>query len=344
MLAEQKTKLTEGKKYTSTEMVWLMEWCNVGEIRLLPKIWGKLPSTSKSSLHRKWIKEELVAWGVKKSFEVLRSVYIDKNTLDDIIALKFSYDENVPTLKDAEHGLSVLWCIQRNMEEVADAQARDRAAEVTAGTRQLAEQLSLQASDPRPPPSTMDGFKKMVATFAGLLAVFCSEHCPYYKNVLAIPDELDSEASEQLTQHVKPTTIAQHTWAIMYDGRRFFSQQKREEDARRGTTSCFAKSYLHMWLPMISAGMNINLPNFPEKWRYKPNPDASRPPAGGGGGGGGTAEAGAEEETEVVARRGGAEGEGISCLPLAPQELNLRENSHDSGRTQIRATPREGGT
>ena len=33
--------------------------------------------------------------------------------LDDIIALKFSYDENVPTLKDAERGLSVLWCGQK---------------------------------------------------------------------------------------------------------------------------------------------------------------------------------------------------------------------------------------
>ena len=67
------------------------------------------------------------------------------------------------------------------MEVVADAQqARDRAAEVTVETCQLAVQLSLQALDPRPPPYTMEGFKKMVATFVGLLAVFCSESCPYY--------------------------------------------------------------------------------------------------------------------------------------------------------------------
>ena len=310
-LAEQKVKLNEGKKYTTEEMAWLLGWCNVTEIRRLPKIWGKLATSNKSVLHRKWIKDELVAWGVDKGFEILRSVYIDKNTLEDIIALRFSYYETVPTLEGAERGLSVLWCVQRNMEAVADAQARDRAAEATTGTRQLAEQLTLQASDPRPPPYTMDGFKKMVATFAGLLAVLCSEHCPYYKNVLAIRQELDSEASEQLTQYVKPTAIAQHTWAIMCDGRRFFSQQMREEDARRGRTSCFATSHLHMWLPMITSGMNINLPSFPEKWRYKPNPDASRPPAGGGGSGGGNGGGGSRGGN----RGGGSDRGGGQPLP-----------------------------
>ena len=206
-LAEQKVKLTEGKKYMTEEMGWHLGWCNVSEIRKLSKIWGKLSTTSKSGLHQKWIKDELVAWGVKKGFEILRSVYIDKNTLEDIIALRFAYHETVPTLQGAERGLSVLWCVQRNMEAVADVQARDRATEATAGTWQLAEQLTLQASDPRPPPYTMDGFKKMVATFAGLLAVLCSEQCPYYKNVLAIREEIDSEASKQMTQHVKPLQL-----------------------------------------------------------------------------------------------------------------------------------------
>ena len=37
-LAEQKTKLAEGKKYTTEEIAWLLGWCNVSEIRLLPKI------------------------------------------------------------------------------------------------------------------------------------------------------------------------------------------------------------------------------------------------------------------------------------------------------------------
>ena len=118
----------------------------------------------------------------------------------------------------------------------------------------------------------------------------------------------------------------------------------REEDARRGTTSCFAKSYLHMWLPMISAGMNINSPNFPEKWRYRPNPEASRPPAGGGGGGGGNGGGGSRGGNRGGgSSRGGAGEEGISCLPLVPQGINRMETPHDNDRTQIRATPKEGG-
>ena len=52
-----------------------------------------------------------------------------------------------------------------------------------------------------------------------------------------------------------------------------------------------------------------------------------------------TAEVGAEEEIEAVARLGG---EGSRCLPLALQEINLREILHDSGRIPIRATPKEG--
>ena len=62
-----------------------------------------------------------------------------------------------------------------------------------------------------------------------------------YRNAVAIREELDSKEAEQMDQHVKPTAIAQHTWAIMCDGRKFFLQLMREEDARRGTASCFAK-------------------------------------------------------------------------------------------------------
>lgn len=58
-----------------------------------------------------------------------------------------------------------------------------------------------------------------------------------------------------------------------------------------------------------------------------------------GGAGGETAEVGAEEEIEAVDRLGGA---GSRCLPLAVQEINLREIPHDSGRIQIRATPKVG--
>ena len=58
-----------------------------------------------------------------------------------------------------------------------------------------------------------------------------------------------------------------------------------------------------------------------------------------GGVGGETAAVGIEEEIEAVDRIGGA---GSSCLPVAVQEIDLREIPHDSGRTQIRATPKVG--
>ena len=72
------------------------------------------------------------AWGFKKGFEVLRSLYINKNTLKDIVALQLSYHDTVPTLKNAERGMSVLWCVTRTMVAVTKTQAIDGAAEVTA--------------------------------------------------------------------------------------------------------------------------------------------------------------------------------------------------------------------
>lgn len=138
----------------------------------------------------------------------------------------------------------------------------------SAGTRGFAEALDLSSSDPRPPPDTLDKFKKAVATLAAKLWALFSEECALYKDVLTLRETLDLDEVGELEDdgHYTPAKIRQYVWAVKYYTRTYFNQTRTPEYfAGRGPFT-FPVSRLNLILAEVSSAQPIILPNFPSKW------------------------------------------------------------------------------
>jgi len=80
-------------------------------------------------------------WSKRMGFEINKSLYFTKATMEDSVNLCMSCGEAVTTLKMAERGDSMLVCMLQLMAAMAESRLKDAAAEKTEATRTLEEEL-----------------------------------------------------------------------------------------------------------------------------------------------------------------------------------------------------------
>ena len=262
-----KEALGKGQSYEDPEIAVLQGWCGVAETHAIPRIYGRFSATKNKTTHRMDLSARMKKWSTDFGYEI-NKIYLTNQALEDLVKLNAGHMEAVPHFKTCERGVSIMNCLRRSKEELTEAQRRDKAADDSAGTRGFAEALDLSSSDPRPPPDTLDKFKKAVATLAAKLWALFSEECALYKDVLTLRETLDLDEVGELEDdgHYTPAKIRQYVWAVKYYTRTYFNQTRTPEYfAGRGPFT-FPVSRLNLILAEVSSAQPIILPNFPSKW------------------------------------------------------------------------------
>ena len=100
---------------------------------------------------RTQLMEDMHAWAKRHDVQLIRGVYFDKTTMDDIVKLEFCPGTPTAYLNTAEQGMSLLVCPPRTGNKTADIRTKEHAMKLTARNHTLTEALLLGKRYPRPP-------------------------------------------------------------------------------------------------------------------------------------------------------------------------------------------------
>jgi hypothetical protein len=221
-----------------------MGFCGETDPTLMPGIWKLFKTSKEADDHRLNIARAMRQWSQDKGIPIDRSIYLSKETVEDIIKMRFNPVGLGGTLSTCEKGVSNMLCLPRTQGEIEALKLFERAVEETQGTRTLKEAERLANSTKRDPPTDYHTLKLMVATFAALLEVLFGKSCDLYKKIMAIYEILDLDAVFQTRAAYSAIKCKQITWAIYEDSRNFFSNKVSPLDFASGMEIKFAKSML----------------------------------------------------------------------------------------------------
>ncbi len=231
-------------------------------------------------------------WARANGVEIDRGVYFEQKSVEDIVNLRFNPGQGVTQFKSAERGLSLLICCTRTPEEIEQVRDREATEQLTQATRVLEEAIKLQRGDPRAPASNYFELKLNITTYCALLHTLFGSKCGYYVALMRIRNCLDTPGVYNIRQAYTPDICYRISWAIIDNGRSFFSTVMIQNDFTQ-PGAFFPKSLIDSILPDVRYANQIMRANYPTEWQPQKaqptvgaystatwSPPAGLPPAG----------------------------------------------------------------
>ena len=149
-------------------------------------------------------------------------------------------------------------------------------------TRTLADAEKLTKYDPRPAPDDYNELLRCIGTYCALLHTLCGPRCQFFRHCYAVWATLDSDHVADRRQFFSPTFCRQITWAIIEDGRSYFSQRMTPDDflVEDVDEIEFPTSTLNEIVPFLRHQTPVVRSTFPLQWTHSATGANILPPPG----------------------------------------------------------------
>jgi len=231
-------------------------------------IWELFSQTKNIDTHRLHLREAMQKWAAKWGVTITRGIHLPKIAIEDIVHLRFNPGGSVAYYASADKGISLLLCRNRPGEDRESARLRELAEEQSGANITLAEALSIRRNAPQPPPDNYIELKTCIGTFCAMLWALFGDHCEYLRKLHEIYTCLDSDRVTECWANFTPSLCRQIAWAIIDDGREYFSQTMLPDRflGLPGGYITFPRSSLEELIRPIMRQSPIISATFPSQW------------------------------------------------------------------------------
>ena len=256
------------REYDSFQIAILQGFAHSPTPAGIPPIWSLFCQAKTTDTHRLHIREAMSLWARTAGVTINWGMYLTKVAIDDIVHLRFNPGGSAAYYATAEKGISILLCRSRPGEDREAARQQELAEDLSSTTRTLTEALTLHKAAPRTPPDTYNDLKASVATFCALVWALFGNNCEYYRKLYELYLCLDSDRANEDWANFTPLLCRQITWAIIDDGREYFSQHMLPGrfDVPVGAPIQYPQSSLEELIRPIRTQSPILRANFPAQW------------------------------------------------------------------------------
>jgi hypothetical protein len=158
------------------------------------------------------------------------TIFFEQKTIEDIINLRFNPGEGIAQYHTCERGVSILVCRPRRIAGTECLRDHKHATGATRGTCTLKEASNLTTSKPRLPASTFHDVRPNVGTFCAFVHVLFGSKCKYYSKLMNVKQIFDDSSTQTIQDAFNVNVCRRIMWAIVCDGRFFFSKVKLSQD------------------------------------------------------------------------------------------------------------------
>ncbi len=215
-------------------------------------------------------------WGHNYRTEI-DTIFFEQKTIEDIINLCFNPGEGIAQYCTCERGISILVCCPRGIAETERLRGVEHATESTHGTRTLKEASYLMTSKPCLPASTFHDVRCNIGTFCVFVPVLFGSKCEYYLKLMDLKRIFNDSSTQTIRDAFNVNVCRRIIWAIVCNGRFFFSKVKLSQDLISGFGwKDRPTSLLNLILDKVMFAKPIMRPTFLIKWEYVEPPPASQ--------------------------------------------------------------------
>ena len=265
----------KGKEYEDQQVYMLMGFSHRSTPEDLQPVWAAFQTTKNQDAHRLELGASMRKWADKKKIPIVRNMdFSDRSLLGFIVKMQF----NPPGCAGAAYyssidkGLTILTCRPPEGEDIEAIRAREILEDLTKKTHTLSEMLNTpMLTGNIKPAEDYNELTLNLGTFCSLLWALFGPKCDYYLKSYVLYQVLNDTPVFVQRKNFTPLLCRQITWAIIEDGRRYFSRimtkrhfEEAEEDEEPVT---FPKSLLDDVAQSALYMTPINRPSFPAEWR-----------------------------------------------------------------------------
>ena len=257
------------KIYSPDSIAAIKGFSGTADINSLQPIWATFQTTKNLDVQRRHLAYGMEQWARTHGVELDRGIYFEQKTIEDIVNLRFNPGQGVAQFKSAEKGLSLLICRARTPEEIERVREREQAEQLTQATRVLEEALKLQRGDPRAPASNYFELKLNVTSYCALVHTLFGNQCGYYQALMRIRNCMDTAGVYNIRQAYTADVCHRISWAIIDDGRSFFSKVLIQQDFDDEGGVAFPESLLDAILVDVRYANPVARASYPLEWKPK---------------------------------------------------------------------------
>jgi hypothetical protein len=214
-------------------------------------------------------------WGHNYCTEI-DTIFFEQKTIEDIINLHFNPGEGITQYCTCEQGISILVCRPQGIAETECLRDVKHATEATRGTRTFKEASNLMTSKPHLPASTFHDVQLNIGTFCAFVHALFGSKCEYYWKLMDLKRIFNDSSTQTIKDAFNINVCHCIIWAIVCDGRFFFSKVKLSQDLIPGVgwKDC-PTSLLNLILEKVMFAEPILWPTYPTEWDYMEPPPAT---------------------------------------------------------------------
>lgn len=259
---------SDRKEYDKYQKALLQGFSHSPTVGGLQPIWDLFTQTKNIETHRLHLRTAMEAWATKWGVTITRGIQLSKLAIEDIVNLRFNPGGSVAYYASADKGISILLCQSRPGEERETARLRELAEEQSGANITLTEALSLRRNAPPSPPNNYIELKICIGKFCAMLWALFGDRCEYLTKLHEIYTCLDSDRVTECWANFSPSLCRQIVWAIIDDGREYFSQSMLPDKllVPPGGYIQFPHSSLEELIRPIKRQAPIISATFPSQW------------------------------------------------------------------------------
>ncbi len=200
-------------------------------------------------------------------------MFFEQKTIEDIINLRFNPGEGIAQYCMCERWVSILVCRPRGIAETEHLQDHKHATEATRGTHMLKEASNLTTAKPCLLASTFHDVQRNVRIFLHICARALWQKMQVLFNTNGREKIFNYSSTQTIQDAFNINVCRRIIWAIVCDGRFFFSKVKLSQDLIPGVGwKDRPTSLLNLILDKVMFAEPIMRPTFPIKWQYTMEP------------------------------------------------------------------------
>jgi hypothetical protein len=258
------------RPYTKDEYGLLMAFCDVIRARDIPSIWRHFAASKvkQVEIHRRQLQKQMEEWGHNHRTEI-DNIFFEQKSIEDIINLRFNPGEGIAQYRTCERGISILVCRPRGIAETERLRDVEHATEATRGTRTFKEASNLTTSKPRLPASNFHEVRRNIGTFCAFIHTLFGSKCEYYLKLMDLKRIFDDSSTQTIKEAFNINVCRRIIWAIVCDGRFFFSKVRLSQDLIPGVGWRDRPiSLLNLIMDKVMFAEPIMRPTYPTEWEH----------------------------------------------------------------------------
>ena len=260
-----------GKNYDAFQLAVIQGFSHSPGLQGIQQIWALFQHTKHLDTHKDNIKKRRFGWAEaqRRHVTIDRGIFLPNTTLREILSLKFTPGNTTAELSTADHGLSILICRARSVETKSAIRRRELAEDMSKNNRSLADaERTMERTDTSGCPEDYNELLRCLGTYCALLHTLFGPHCEFFTHCLRLWKTMDSEHVYDRRQYFTPLFCRQVIWAIIEDGRSYFSARMSPDDfiGIPPTEIAYPESTLLEIEPHIRHQTPIVRSSFPIQW------------------------------------------------------------------------------